>query len=82
MSYSGVEGECDVLVVAAGGEGDLWQSEVILGAGQRGVQHQYIALEKKEKGDFRSNNSISLVTVKSEAVYKFSKIYQRVRSQH
>lgn len=44
MSYSGVEGECDVLVVAAGGEGDLWQSEVILGAGQRGVQHQYIAL--------------------------------------
>lgn len=32
VSYSGVEGQCDVLVVATGGEGDLRQSEVILGA--------------------------------------------------
>lgn len=48
-AYSGVEGEGDVLVVSGGGEGDLRQSEVILGAGQRGVQHQHIALEKKEK---------------------------------
>lgn len=48
MSYSGVKGERDVLVEAAGGEGDLGQVEVILGAGQRGVQHQDIALEQKD----------------------------------
>lgn len=48
MSYCRVEGESDVLVVATGGEGDLWQSEVELGAGQRGVQHQDVTLESKE----------------------------------
>lgn len=48
VSYGGVEGESDVLVVAAGGEGDLWQSEVVLGAGQRGVQHQDVTLDSKE----------------------------------
>lgn len=53
MSYGGVEGEGDVLVVAAGGEGDLRQSEVVLGAGQRGVQHQHVALRHKERGDVR-----------------------------
>lgn len=47
VSYGGVEGESDVLVVATGGEGDLWQSEVVLGAGQCGVQHQDVTLEKK-----------------------------------
>lgn len=49
MSYGGIEGERDVLVVAGGGEGDLGQGEVILGAGQRGVQHQNIGLEKTER---------------------------------
>lgn len=48
-----------MLVVAAGGEGDLRQSEVILGAGQRGVQHQHIALQQREKGDVRSDSSMS-----------------------
>lgn len=67
QTYSGVKGECDVLVVATGGEGDLRQGEVILGAGQRGVQHQDVALEQKEKGDFTSNYSISWVTMKSKA---------------
>lgn len=52
MSYSGVKGESDVLVEAAGGEGHLRQGEVVLGAGQRGVQHQDIALQQKDKGDF------------------------------
>lgn len=50
-SYVGVEGECDVLVVASGGEGDLGQSEVILGSGQRGVEHQHIALQREENGE-------------------------------
>lgn len=59
-----------MLVVAAGGEGDLRQNEVILGAGQRGVQHQDVALERKEKGDFMSNNSMSWVTIKSKASFK------------
>lgn len=40
-----------MLVVATGGEGDLGQSEVILGARQRGVQHQHVALEQTEEGD-------------------------------
>lgn len=48
-----------MLVVAGGGEGDLGKSEIILGAGQCGVQHQHIALEKnEERDDCRSNNSI------------------------
>lgn len=51
VSYSGVEGECDMLVVAGGGEGDLRKSEIILSAGQRGVQHQHIALETNEDRD-------------------------------
>lgn len=34
-----------MLVVAAGGEGDLRQGEVVLSAGQRGVEHQDVALE-------------------------------------
>lgn len=68
VSYGGVEGECDVLVVSAGGERDLRQSEVVLGAGQRGVQHQHIALEQEEEGDFRSSD-MSWVTVKSKVDY-------------
>ena len=39
-----------MLVVATGGEGDLGQSEVILGARQRGVQHQHVALEQRGEG--------------------------------
>ena len=49
VSYGGVEGKRDVLVVAGGGEGDLGQSEIILRTGQRGVKHQHVALEKKER---------------------------------
>lgn len=41
---SGVKGEGDVLVVSRGCEGDLRQSEIVLGAGQGGVQHKHIAL--------------------------------------
>lgn len=46
VSYSGVEGEGDVLVVSSGSEGDLRQSEIVLGAGQGGVQHEHVALQK------------------------------------
>lgn len=46
-SHRRVEGQGDVLVVAAGGEGDLGQREVILSAGQRGVQHQDEGLGSK-----------------------------------
>lgn len=49
VSYSGVEGKSDMFVAASGGEGDLRQSEVILGAGQCGVQHQHIALRKRRQ---------------------------------
>lgn len=70
-----------MLVVAAGGEGDLRQSEVILGAGQRGVQHQHVALERREKGDFRSNNSMSWVTAQSKAVYTLGEIYKLVNTE-
>lgn len=49
VSYSGVEGKSDMFVVASGSEGDLRQSEIILGTGQCGVQHQYVALEKRRE---------------------------------
>ena len=42
-----------MLVVTAGGEGDLRQGEVILGTGQCRVQHQDVALEYKEKSDIK-----------------------------
>lgn len=45
QSHSWVKGQRDVLVVATGGEGDLRQGEVVLSAGQRGVEHQEVALE-------------------------------------
>lgn len=38
-----------MLVVAGRGEGDLGKSEIILGAGQRRVQHQHIALEERQE---------------------------------
>lgn len=37
-----------MLVEAAGGEGHLRQREVVLGAGQRGVEHQHVVLEGAE----------------------------------
>lgn len=47
-SYCGVKGQGDMLVEAAGGEGDLRQREVVLGAGQRGVEHQDVVLRGAE----------------------------------
>lgn len=43
-----MEGKSDMFVVASGSEGDLRQCEIILGTGQCGVQHQYVALEKRK----------------------------------
>lgn len=48
MSYSGVEGECDMLVVTSRGKGHLRLCEVILGVGQCGVQCQHIVLKARE----------------------------------
>lgn len=44
-----MEGKSDMFVVASGSEGDLRQCEIILGTGQCGVQHQYVALEKRRE---------------------------------
>lgn len=54
-----------MLVVAVGGEGDLRQSEVVLRAGQCGVQHQQVALQRKENTDFRGTACTSSETHKS-----------------
>lgn len=46
-----------MLVEPAGGEGDLRQREVVLGAGQRGVEHQDVGLRG---GDVVTSSNISI----------------------
>lgn len=66
QSHGRVEGQSDVLVVAAGGEGDLGQGEVILSAGQRGVQHQDEGLGTKNNNNFTASRSRPRDTAEAE----------------
>lgn len=48
--YRGIEDQGDVFVVARCREGHLWQDEVVLGPGQRGVQEDHIILCTRREG--------------------------------
>lgn len=50
--YRGVEDQGDVFVVARCREGHLWQDEVVLGPGQRGVQKDHVILGTRREGQF------------------------------